>query len=88
MCGCVKRGGEREISFSKATQERVSERDKEKMREREKKDRKKKRKAECSGVTILFLIALAVSVVQNMTLSSLSHDRNTGDWINTILCSD
>lgn len=57
-------------------------------RERERQREKKERKAECFGVTILLLIALAVSVVQNMTLPSLSHDRNTGDWINTILCSD
>lgn len=57
-----------------------------KVRQRE--EERKERKAECFGVTILLLIALTVSVVQNMTLPSLSHDRNTGDWINTILCSD
>lgn len=75
------RGEKREISFSKAPVLNPRE------GERETK-RGKKRKAECFGVTILLLIALAVSVVQNMTLPSLSRDRNTGGWINTILCSD
>lgn len=68
-----------QFSTAKREGERESEGDK---------GREKKEKAECFGVTILLLIALAVSVLQNMTLPSLSHDRNTGDWINTILCSD
>lgn len=39
-------------------------------------------------VTIFLLIAPAVSLLQNMNLLCLDHDRNIGDWINTILCSD
>lgn len=89
MCGCVRGGGEEkgEISFCKARVLNPRERDGGKVSETKERG-KKKEKAECLGVTILLLIALAVSVVQNMTLPSLSHDRNMGDWINTILCSD
>ncbi len=57
-------------------------------KKREREEEQKERNAERFRVTILLLIALAVSVVQNMTLPSLSHDRNMGDWINTILSSD
>lgn len=81
MCGCVSRGVGRKGRFHFLRQQSSTQKcDKERER--------KERKAECFGVTILLLIALTVSVVQNMTLPSLSHDRNTGDWINTILCSD
>ena len=82
MCGCVREGGGGRSHFLR---HQFSTRKREKERERQE---RKERKAECFRVTILLLIALAVSVVQNMTLPSLSHDRNTGDWINTILCSD
>lgn len=82
----VSEGGEREISFSKAPV--LNPRETERESERQRQEDRKERKAECFGVTILLLIALAVSVVQNMTLPSLSHDRNMGDWINTILCTD
>lgn len=86
--GVSEEGGEEkgEISFCKARV--LNPREGWRESERDKRERKKKEKAECFGVTILLLIALAVSVVQNMTLPSLSHDRNMGDWINTILCSD
>lgn len=85
---CQRRGGRRkERSHFVRHQFSTRERDGGKVSETKERG-KKKEKAECFGVTILLLIALAVSVVQNMTLPSLSHDRNMGDWINTILCSD
>lgn len=61
----VSERGEMEISFSKALALNLKGEEKE--------------KAECFGGTILLLIALAVSVVQNMTLLSLNRERNTGD---------
>lgn len=57
---------------------------------RQKPEKKGREKEESLNllVTIFLLIAPAVSLLQNMNLLCLDHDRNIGDWINTILCSD
>lgn len=84
MCGCVAwggvgwGGGGRSHFLRQPVLNWKEGRERGKVRET-KGEEEKKEKAECFGVTILLLIALAVSVVQNMTLPSLSHDRNTGD---------
>lgn len=88
LCVGVSEGGEREILFSPGTSSQPKRKGERGKTETKGGRERKERKAECFGVTILLLIDLAVLVVLNMTLPSFSHDRNTGDWINTILCSD